>query len=217
MTAMADEVLDAVAPKKQVSTKNKKKTSQATGLIADSADDTPSPRVKADAVPEGKVKGTVAGSTDGISKNQKKMQSHTVGGVLSENATKVGNPGNRGTLTGKLDKLTADERRVVEDLLSSGKNVEIIPKSNMDGVRTPDFWVDGIKTELKTINGTSPNTPVKRIQDGFKQHASTVILDARKTEMMFDDAEIAINRVKGILGELPGKVEIWTKQGIFRR
>ena len=78
VTAMADEVLDAVAPKKQVSTKNKKKTSQATGLIADVADDTPSPRVKADAVPEGKVKGTVAGSTDGISKNQKKMQSQTV-------------------------------------------------------------------------------------------------------------------------------------------
>ena len=130
---------------------------------------------------------------------------------------KAETPGKRGTLIGNLDKLTADERKMVEDLLSLGKDVKIIPKSNEFKVKTPDFEVNGIKTELKTINGISDSTPVKRIRKAFQQHASVVIIDARKTEMLFQDAEVVISRVKGIMGELPGNVEIWTKQGIFRR
>ena len=36
----------------------------------------------------------------------------------------------KGTLTGKLDGLTADERKVVNDLLDAGNDVEIIPRSD---------------------------------------------------------------------------------------
>ena len=122
-------------------------------------------------------------SSPNLSKNQQKIQSQTVGSTLSGNTTekiaknssfidnndisKIKIQGKRGTLTGKLDKLTADERKIVEDLLSSGKNIEIILESNIDRVKTPDFLVDGIKTELKTLNGTSLGTPVKRIVEGF--------------------------------------------------
>jgi len=184
--------------------------------------------------------GTLAGNTNlkkgspSLSKNQQKMQSQTVGSTLSWNTTekiaknssfidnndisKIKIQEKRGTLIGKLDKLTADKRKMVEDLLSSGKNIEIIPKSNIDRVKTPDFLVDGIKTELKTLNGTSLSTPVKRIIEGFGQHATTVIVDGRKTGLSFDDLESIINRAKGKLGgQLPSNVEIWTKQGIFRR
>ena len=51
----------------------------------------------------------------------------------------------RGTLTGKTDGLTADEKTMVEDLLNQGKDVEIIPRSNQQGEKTPDFIVDGVK------------------------------------------------------------------------
>ncbi len=106
---------------------------------------------------------------------------------------------------------------MVEDLLVSGKNVEIIPRSSIPGKKTPDYLINNVKTELKTLNGTSLNTPVKRITEGFKQGASTVIIDGRKTEITMQDAKTIVNRVIGKSGELPGVVEIWTKEGIYRR
>ena len=124
----------------------------------------------------------------------------------------------KGTLTGKLDGLTTAERTMVDDLLNAGNNVEIIPRSNIPGNKTPDFLVNGVKTELKTLTGTSLNTPVTRIQDGFKQGAEAVIIDGRNTGLTLNDANTVIERVLGKYGgELPGIVEIWITEGIIRR
>lgn len=83
--------------------------------------------------------------------------------------------------------------------------------------KRPDFLVDGVKTELKTLNGNSLNTPVTRIQDGFKQGAETVLIDARKTDITKDQLDIIIQRAYGVYnGKLPGNVEIWIKSGIYR-
>lgn len=72
--------------------------------------------------------------------------------------------------------------------------------------------------ELKTLIGTSLNTPVTRIQDGFKQGAEAVIIDGRNTGFTVDNANTVIERVLGKYGgELPGTVEIWTVEGIIRR
>ena len=124
----------------------------------------------------------------------------------------------KGTLSGKLDGLTTAERTMVDDLLNAGNNVEIIPRSNIPGDKTPDFLVNGVKTELKTLTGTSLNTPVTRIQDGFKQGAEAVIIDGRNTGLTLDDANTVMERALGKYGgELPGIVEIWTTEGILRR
>ena len=65
--------------------------------------------------------------------------------------------------------------------------------------------VDGVKTELKTLNGSSLNTPVTRIQDGFEQGAQTVIIDGRKTGLTLEQADTVINRALGKYGgTLPG-------------
>lgn len=64
-------------------------------------------------------------------------------------------------------------------MISSGKNVRIVPRSTEKGVASVDFLVDGVKTELKTLTGTSLNTPVTRITEGFKQGAEAVIIDGR--------------------------------------
>ena len=70
---------------------------------------------------------------------------------------------------------------------------------------------------MKTLNCSSLNTPVTRIQDGFKQGAETVIIDARKTEMTLEGAQTVIDRVVGVYnGKLPGNVEIWMKEGVFK-
>lgn len=75
-----------------------------------------------------------------------------------------------------------------------------------------------MKTELKTLNGTSLNTPVTRIQDGFKQGAEVVIIDGRNTGLILEQANTVMVRILGIYGgELPGAVEMWTTEGILRR
>ncbi len=122
----------------------------------------------------------------------------------------------KGTLTGKLDGLTSDERKMVDELLNAGYNVEIIPRD--PNKKTPDFLINGVKTELKTLNGTSLNTPVTRIQEAFKQGAEVVIIDGRKSGLTLEQANTVIERILGKYGgELPGEVQIWTTEGIIRR
>ena len=120
-----------------------------------------------------------------------------------------------GKLSGSLDDLSPDERKMVNDLLNQGKNVEIIPRSNLQGVKTPDFRVNGVLTELKTLNGTSLNTPVSKIQKAFNQGASTVIVDGRATDITIEQANGVLSRINGIYKEnIPGSIEIWTNAGI---
>ena len=96
--------------------------------------------------------------------------------------------------------MTVAERQTVDDLLNLGNNVEIIPRSNIQRDKTPDFLVDGVKTELKTLNGTSINTPISKIQKGFKQGAEVVIIDGRYTEISLQDAERILERAAGTYG-----------------
>lgn len=78
--------------------------------------------------------------------------------------------------------------------------------------------MDGVKTKLKTLNGTSLNTPLTRIEKGFKQGAEVVIIDGRKTDLTLGQACTIIERALGKYnGKLPGIVEIWTKAGNVRR
>ena len=46
------------------------------------------------------------------------------------------------------------ERNMVNDLVNQGKNVEIIPQNTQ--AKTFDFIIDGVLTELKTIQ--NPNS-----------------------------------------------------------
>lgn len=135
------------------------------------------------------------------------------GGAVSEGGTVP-----KGILTGKLDGLTTVARTMIDDLLNAGNNVEIIPRSNIPGNKTPDFLVNDVKTELKTLTGTSLNTPVTRIQDGYKKGTEAVIIDGRNTGLILNDANTVIERALGKYGgELPGIVEIWTAEGIIGR
>jgi len=123
--------------------------------------------------------------------------------VLVHNANKYvkGTRSTVGKLTGSLDGLTSAERFRV-------------PR-----VSTPDFIINGVKTELKTLNGTSLNTPVTRITDAFKQGADAVIIDARNVGITAEQANQILNRAAGTYQNkvLPGQVEIWTVDGIIRR
>jgi len=120
-----------------------------------------------------------------------------------------------GILKGSVDGLTAAEKKVVGDLVSQGKTVEIIPKTTQ--AKTPDFFVDAVKTELKTLQNPNTGTGMKRIQEGFEQGAEKVIIDARESGLTSSQAQEMINRALGKYpgGQLPGRVEIWTGEGII--
>ncbi len=114
------------------------------------------------------------------------------------------------------DLKTVDEKVVVHDLLSAGRQVEVLPSTSNPGGH-PDLKVDGVLTEIKTLNGSSQNTAVTRIQKGFEQGALAVILDGRKVKLSAKDAQTILNRAAGSYPDkkLPGKVEIWTDEGII--
>jgi hypothetical protein len=121
-----------------------------------------------------------------------------------------------GNKTGKFidntkDKISKDEKRVVDDLVGQGKTVERIPRDPQSIDKSSDFKIDGVITELKTLENANTNTGMKRIQKGFSQGAETVIIDARGSGLTSSQAGEMINRVKGKYpnGQIPGKVEIW--------
>lgn len=77
----------------------------------------------------------------------------------------------RGTLTGSLDDLTAEERRYAAEQVAAGHDVEIVPRG---AGRTPDFTIDGVRTELKTLSGAEARTA-----DRLSAAVSSRIMDAR--------------------------------------
>ncbi|MFD1435756.1 DUF4244 domain-containing protein [Kroppenstedtia eburnea] len=142
------------------------------------------------------------------------------GGGSNASGGKSPNSGKGGNKKPKehKSKLTPDEKKMVDDLEAMGKKVVRIPESTKKGERTPDFKVDGVPTELKTLQNRNTNTGSKRVRKGFKQNADEVIIDGRKAGLTKSEADEIIKRVQGSYkakGEkMPGKVQIWIKDGI---
>jgi hypothetical protein len=127
-----------------------------------------------------------------------------------------------GSRTGKFidnttDPLTKNEKQVVDDLVRQGRTVERIPKDPNSINKSPDFTVDGVKTELKSLQNPNTTTGVGRVQQGFKQGAETVIIDARGSGLTPQQAQEIIDRAAGTYPNkvLPGKVEIWTDERVI--
>lgn len=133
-----------------------------------------------------------------------------------EEKAREGEDTKAGKFIGNLNELTPDERKVVNELVAEGKIVEQIPRSTIPGEKTPDFKVDGVLTELKTLKNPNVNTGVGRIKDAFKQNAEEVIIDARESGLTKAQAQEILNRAKGTYPDkqLPGKVEIWIKEKV---
>ncbi len=161
------------------------------------------------------------GSGSGSASGSAGMGRSSGGGLGGGGGAKGGSPASKpkpstsGKISGSLDGLTKAEKKVVNDLIKSGKNVEVIPKDPKAIEKRPDFKVDGIKTELKTLENPNINTGITRIQKGLKQGAETVIIDARVSGLTTEQAKQIIKRASGTYSNktIPGKVEIWTNEG----
>ena len=129
---------------------------------------------------------------------------------LSKKTTEdAGEAATKGVLTGSLDGLTEAERDFANELLSQGKNVDIVPRG---AGKTADFLVDGVSTELKTLTTAGPNT-VKNAIESAAQQGKQIIVDARKVDISPDDAIAQVRRAQGNIGGLQGRVTVLTSKG----
>ena len=131
-------------------------------------------------------------------------QERTLGNVV--NAKRMG------LLRGDTKRLNANERKVVGELLEEGRSIEVLP----EGVTSsPDFVVDGLKTELKTLKNHNLNTTLSKIDKAFgKQGADALIYDVRPGGLTKLEVEQIYHRVCGKYnGGIPGIIEFWTIEG----
>ena len=117
-----------------------------------------------------------------------------------------------GLLRGDIKRLNANERKVVSELLDEGRSIEVLPEGTQS---SPDFVVDGLKTELKTLENHNLNTPLKKIRKAFNQQgADAIIYDVRPAQLTEADVNIVYQRITGIYdGKIPGIIEFWTTDG----
>ena len=111
--------------------------------------------------------------------------------------------------------LSAEEQRIADKLVGEGKQVKV-PKEvgNQAGVKNPDFEIDGVKTELKTV-GNITKTDIdglssklaQRISEATSQGSDVIIDATAQAGMTKDVAELAIKRAFGRWRQLDsGKV-----------
>jgi hypothetical protein len=124
----------------------------------------------------------------------------TGAGVADAEKSASVNSGNHG---GRLivpagRSLSLEETVVANQLLDEGRTVEALAESN---VRTADFLVDGVRTELKSISNITSSDPSgalgRRILDGAGQ-AAHIIADVRRQAGVTEElAQRAARRAYG--------------------
>ncbi|OPX44211.1 hypothetical protein CLHUN_17650 [Ruminiclostridium hungatei] len=122
-----------------------------------------------------------------------------------------------GKLVGSTSGLELHEVTMIDDLVAKGNTVEVVPRSNVQGVKTYDLKVNGVATELKTLANPNTGTGAKRIYEGFQQGADTVIIDGRQAGLTSQQAQEVLSRAAGKYTnkQIPGNVQIWTNDGII--
>ena len=162
VTAVIDELDSVLGTKKQLSTTNRKKASQATGVIDDAAD--AAPRKRANALPDaegmpnrGAVKNAAGGLADAgsgagsagrknspsLSKNQNKIQSQVANSTLSNPPQKTSN-----LITENTILLTGDEWEEYFKKQYGEKNVKRFSLRDMmspeEAERYDNYWKQGV-------------------------------------------------------------------------
>jgi len=83
--------------------------------------------------------------------------------------------------------LEEHEYQTVKTLIFNGYDIELIPTSQIKGLRTPDISINGVLWEIKSPIGNSKNTAKHTIQNAAHQ-ASNIIVDLRRCGLPQDSA-----------------------------
>jgi len=115
---------------------------------------------------------------------------------------------------GELDAfgMSAEELQVFNELREAGVDIQRLPVSGLPGVKSADFLINGVPTELKTLEAAGPNTLKNAIEKASAQ-GEQVLIDARKVDISASSALSQAQRAQGNIGGLVGRITVLTKQG----
>ena len=99
----------------------------------------------------------------------------------------------KGNLTQNGVHLKAHEYETVKILLENGFDVELIPISEIKGLRMPDIMMQGIPWEMKSPQGDGKKTIKNTVQNASHQSES-IIIDLRRCKIPEDKALKEIDR-----------------------
>ena len=88
----------------------------------------------------------------------------------------------KGTLTQNGVHLLEHEWKTVKYFLELGKNIVLLPKSEIKDYHQGDFMMDGIAWEAKSPVGKGKYTVQNKIQEAVQQSCN-VIIDLRRSKM----------------------------------
>ena len=83
--------------------------------------------------------------------------------------------------------LEEHEYATVKLLLNTGLDIELIPTSQVKGMRTPDISINGILWEIKSPTGNGKNTLKHTLQNASHQ-SNNVIVDLRRCKLPQEQA-----------------------------
>jgi hypothetical protein len=112
-------------------------------------------------------------------------------------------------------RLGTNEKKTWTDLVNSGNDVDLIPTSNVSGEKVADSFLNGVKTELKAMTGSNPNTLIGRIEDSLRKPETQLgLIDVRNGNLTAEQAASAIQSALK-MNKIPDgtQIIIWTKQG----
>ena len=78
-------------------------------------------------------------------------------------------------------KLRKHELSTIKFLADCGHDIELIPKINIEGIHTPDIWMDGEPWEMKSPCGKSNSVIRNNLQTAARQ-SNNVIIDLRRVK-----------------------------------
>jgi hypothetical protein len=99
----------------------------------------------------------------------------------------------RGSIIPNGVVLKEHEMATVVLLTELGCNVELIPKSNLQGVRTPDVRIEGLLWEIKSPKGEGKSLMKNTVQKTCRQSCN-VIVDLRRVKRYQEKCLSELNR-----------------------
>jgi len=109
--------------------------------------------------------------------------------------------------------LKPHELRTVVFLTEQGYDVELIPKVDKEGVRTPDIKINNLKWEMKSPKGAGRYLIQNTIQKAIKQ-SHNIIIDLRRAkrpqEKCLRETKTELEKSKSLR-----RLKIITKKGVM--
>ncbi len=93
----------------------------------------------------------------------------------------------KGILNANRVHLEDHEYNTVKLLLNLGHNIDLIPQSQIKGVRRPDIVFNGISWEMKSPKGSGRNT-IKHTMQNAGHQSPNIIVDLRRCKLPLNEA-----------------------------